>query len=165
MGLSIVAGAALDHGRYSVAWGCVGISQACLEHSVQHSSERSQFSKKIKDHQLIQKMITDMITQIRAARLICLYAGYLKGINDPNHVRETLIAKYFASKVVNRIASNAVQIHGATGCVEDSPVSRYLRDAKIMEIIEGSSQIQQIMIAKYGYTDFNTGLDFNAGRL
>lgn len=150
-GLATVATSALDIGRYSVAWGCVGIAQACLEASLQYTSERKQFGSYLKDHQLIQQMITEMITNVKAARLLCYQAGYLKDIGDPNTIMETWVAKYFASTIAVKAANNAVQIHGANGCSNDYPVQRYLRDAKVMEIIEGSTQIQQMTIAGYGY--------------
>ncbi len=150
-GLASVASVALDIGRYSVAWGCVGIAQACLEACLQYTSERKQFGVYLKDHQLIQQMITEMITNVKAARLLCWQAGYLKDTGDSDTVMETWIAKYFASITAMKAANDAVQIHGANGCSDEYPVQRYLRDAKIMEIIEGSTQIQQITIAKYGY--------------
>jgi len=147
----VVATAALDIGRYSVAWGCVGIAQACLEAVLRYTSEREQFGVLLREHQLIQQMVTDMLTNVKAARLLCAQAGYLKDSGDPGTIMETWIAKYFASTSAVKIANDAVQIHGANGCSADYPVQRYLRDAKIMEIIEGSNQIQQITIAQYGY--------------
>ena len=150
-GLATVATSALDIGRYSVACGCIGIAQACLEASLQYTSERKQFGSYLKDHQLIQRMITEMITNVKAARLLCYQAGYLKEIGDPNTLMETWVAKYFASTIAVKAANDAVQIHGANGCSNDYPVQRYLRDAKIMEIIEGSTQLQQMTIAGYGY--------------
>jgi alkylation response protein AidB-like acyl-CoA dehydrogenase len=152
-GFLSVASSALDMGRYTVAWGCVGIARACLEASINYSNERKQFGTHLKDHQLIRQMITDMITNVKAARLLCLRAGYLKDAGDPGAVLETLIAKYFSSTMVNKIASDAVQIHGASGVSGERSVERYLRDAKVMEIIEGTSQIHQIIIAKYGFDD------------
>lgn len=149
----VVATAALDIGRYSVAWGCVGIAQACLEAVLRYTSEREQFGVLLKEHQLVQQMVTDMLTNIKAARLLCAQAGYLKDSGEPGTIMETWIAKYFASTAAVKIANDAVQIHGANGCSADYPVQRYLRDAKIMEIIEGSNQIQQITIAQYGYQD------------
>lgn len=153
-GFSHVAATALDQGRYSVACGCVGIAQACLEACLKYTSERKQFGTYLKDHQLIQQMITGMITNIKAARLLCYRAGYLRDCGDPQAIMETSIAKYFASTMAIRVANDAVQIHGANGCSSDYPVQRYLRDAKIMEIIEGSTQMQQINIAKGGYDGY-----------
>ncbi len=153
-GLSYIASSALDYGRYSVAWGSVGIAQACLEACIQYTSERKQFGVYLKEHQLIRQMITEMIVNVKAARLLCYQAGYLKEIGDPNSITETSIAKYFASTTATKVANDAVQIHGANGCTNEYSVARYLRDAKIMEIIEGSTQIQQITIADYGYQEY-----------
>ncbi|MEH1884822.1 acyl-CoA dehydrogenase family protein [Nostoc sp.] len=153
-GFSYIASSALDYGRYSVASGCVGIAQACLEACIKYTNERKQFGVYLKEHQLIRQMITQMITKVKAARLLCYQAGYLKDINDPNSIMETSIAKYFASTVATKIANDAVQIHGGNGCSNEYPVERYLRDSKIMEIIEGSTQIQEITIAESGYQDY-----------
>jgi glutaryl-CoA dehydrogenase (non-decarboxylating) len=147
-GFSHIAATALDYGRYSVAWGCVGIAQACLEACTRYANQRKQFGAYLKDHQLIQQMVAEIIVNVKAAKLLCYQAGYLKDIGDPSAILETSIAKYFAAKIAIQAASNAVQIHGANGCSSEYPVQRYLRDAKIMEIIEGSTQIQQITIAK-----------------
>lgn len=153
-GFSYVASSALDYGRYSVAWGCIGIAQACLEACLKYTNERKQFGVYLKEHQLIRQMITQMIANVKAARLLCYQAGYLKNINDPNSIIETSIAKYFASIVATKIANDAVQIHGGNGCSSEYPVERYLRDSKIMEIIEGSTQIQEITIAESGYQNY-----------
>ncbi|CAG0930667.1 butyryl-CoA dehydrogenase [Thermoflexales bacterium] len=154
LGFSTIALSALDLGRYSVAWGSVGIGQACLEASLKYASERQQFGERLKQHQLIQEMIANMVVQVKAARLLCYHAGYLKDIGDMNATAETLIAKYFASGMVPRVASDAVQIHGGNGCGSDYPVQRYLRDAKVMEIIEGSNQMQQVMISRNAFADY-----------
>ena len=147
-GLSHVVGAALDHGRYSVAWGAVGIAQACLDACLEYTSSRKQFGVELSEHQLVQRKLTNMITDTRAARLLCYRAGYLRQNGDPGAASETLVAKYFASKAAVRAANDAVQLHGANGLTDDYPVARYLRDARVTEIIEGSTQIQQISIAK-----------------
>jgi alkylation response protein AidB-like acyl-CoA dehydrogenase len=153
-GFSHVAASALDQGRYSVAWGCVGIAQACLEACLQYTSQRQQFGRWLRDHQLIRRMVSNMVTNLRAARLLCLHAGYLKDAGDPGAIVETQIAKYFASRAAMRAARDAVQIHGANGCGPDYPVARYYRDAKVMEIIEGSNEIQQLTIAEHVYHGF-----------
>lgn len=153
-GFSYVAASALDYGRYSVACGCIGIAQACLEACIRYTSERKQFDVYLKEHQLIRQMITEMIVNVKAARLLCYHAGYLKDIGNPKSIVETAIAKYFASTVATKIANDAVQIHGGNGCSSEYPVQRYLRDAKIMEIIEGSTQIQQITIAESAYQEY-----------
>ena len=148
-GLSHVASHALDEGRYSVAWGSVGIVQACLESCLRYTAEREQFGARLVDQQLVRRMLTDMITSSRAAKLLCLEAGYLKDASHPGALGATLIAKYYASTAAARAANDAVQIHGANGCSRDYPVQRFLRDAKVMEIIEGTTQIQQITIPDY----------------
>ncbi len=150
-GFSHVAGAALDQGRYGIAWGCTGLARACLEASLDYAVEREQFGNPIGEHQLVQEMIANMISNVKAARLLCCQAGFLKDSGDPGLIMETSVAKYFASKTAFSAATDAVQIHGATGCGPEYPVQRFFRDAKIMEIIEGSNQIQQLIIARYGY--------------
>lgn len=152
-GFSHVAGVALDHGRYCVGWGCLGLCQGALDASLAYAGQRKQFGAFLKGHQLIQEMIAEMITQIRAARALCMRAAWLKQQGDPSLIMETSIAKYFTSRLAVQVASDAVQIHGANGCSDRYPVQRYLRDAKIMEIIEGSNQMQQVIISKYGYQD------------
>ncbi|HLX06246.1 MAG TPA: acyl-CoA dehydrogenase family protein [Thermoanaerobaculia bacterium] len=148
-GLSHVAATALDLGRYSVAWGAVGIAQACVDACLEYTASRRQFGKPLAGHQLVQRKLTEMIVNTRAARLLCLQAGYRRSIGAPDAASETLIAKYFASRTATRAANDAVQLHGANGLSQDFPVERYLRDAKVTEIIEGSTQIQQIAIASY----------------
>ncbi|MAT97564.1 MAG: acyl-CoA dehydrogenase [Anaerolineaceae bacterium] len=150
-GIMAVAMSALDIGRYSVAWGSVGIGQACLEASLDYTQVREQFGEPLRKFQLIQQMVTNMITHVKAARLLCLQAGYTLENQQANATNDILIAKYFASKTAMEVATDAVQIHGANGCSSDYPVQRFLRDAKVMEIIEGSHQMQQIMIAKNAY--------------
>jgi glutaryl-CoA dehydrogenase (non-decarboxylating) len=147
-GLSHVVSTALDYGRYSVAWGSVGIAQACLDACLDYTASRKQFGVELCEHQLVQRKLTNMIADTRAARLLCYRAGYLRQIADLDATSETLVAKYFASQAAVRIANQAVQLHGANGLTDEYPVARYLRDAKVMEIIEGSSQIQQITIAR-----------------
>lgn len=153
-GLSHVALSCLDYGRYTVACGCVGLGQACLEESIRYSRKRKQFGVSLRKNQLIQKMITEMVTDVKAARLLCYYAGYLKDEGDPDSIMETWVAKYFASKMVNRVASNAVQIHGANGCCGDYRVERYFRDARINEIIEGTTQMHEVLISTNAFRSY-----------
>lgn len=147
-GLSHVFSTALDLGRYSVAWGSVGIAQACLDACLEYTAKRSQGGVPIREHQLVQRKLTDMIVNTRAARLLCYRAGYLRDVGDPGAMADTLVAKYFASRAAVAAANDAVHLHGANGLTEDYSVARYLRDSKVMEIIEGSTEIQQITIAK-----------------
>jgi len=145
-GLGLAAGL-LDIGRYSVACGSVGIIQACLEASVRHAAARTQGGAQLRQHQLIQQLITKMAVDAQAARLLCEHAGRLKDAGDPATLAATCHAKYFASAAAMRAASDAVQIQGAAGCGPEADVARYFRDAKVMEIIEGSTQILELLIA------------------
>ncbi|HEX9734000.1 MAG TPA: acyl-CoA dehydrogenase family protein [Thermoanaerobaculia bacterium] len=148
-GFSHVAAAGLELGRYSVAWGSVGIAQACLDACLAYTAERRQFGVPLRDHQLVRRKLTEMIVNTRAARLLCYRAGTLRALGDPGATMETMIAKYHASRTAARAAGDAVQLHGANGLSDAYPVARYLRDAKVTEVIEGSTQIQQITIARY----------------
>ncbi|MFE6038320.1 acyl-CoA dehydrogenase family protein [Streptomyces sp. NPDC056452] len=143
----------LDLGRYSVACGSVGILQACLEAGAAYTDRRRTSGRRLGDHQLIQAKLSDMVTDTRAARLLCAEAGRLKDAGDPETIMATWVAKYFASTAAARHASEAVQLHGANGCSPDFPVARYYRDAKVMEIIEGSNEIQRITIAEQARRD------------
>lgn len=147
MGAMIATGS-LDIGRYSVAAGCAGIIQSCLELSTHHASSRIQGGSRLADHQLVQRLVTDMATDVRAARGLCAEAGRLKDAGDPDTIGATCIAKYFASRAAMRAATDTVQLHGAEGCRDGHPAARLLRDAKIMEVIEGSTEIQQSLIAQ-----------------
>lgn len=153
-GISHVAGLALDLGRSHVAWGCVGIAQACTDASIVYTHNRTQFGALLKDHQLLRQMISDMLTSVAAARLLCLNASRLRDALDPQALAATAMAKYFSAQAAMAAATNTVQIHGANGCSRDYSAQRYLCDAKIMELIEGSNQIQQLTIAEYGYQEY-----------
>jgi alkylation response protein AidB-like acyl-CoA dehydrogenase len=143
-----IALSALELGRLSVAAGCAGIIQACLEASTRYASVRRQFGAPIGEHQLVQRLIADMATDARAARLLCERAATLHDARDPGAAHEIFIAKYFASTAATRAAASAVQIHGANGCTDAYPVDRFLRDARVMEIIEGSTQVLQAEIGR-----------------
>jgi glutaryl-CoA dehydrogenase (non-decarboxylating) len=144
-----VALSTLELGRYSVACGCVGILRACLEASAAYASTRVQGGSPIAEHQLVQAMLAQMATDYRAARLLCLHAGWLRDQGDPQAAREVFHAKHFASVAATRAAQAAVQVHGANGLTAAYPVERYLRDTRVMEIIEGSTQIQQVTLGRW----------------
>ncbi len=142
-----VAMSALDSGRYSVAAGCVGICQGCVEASVEYSKERQQFGKPIASFQLVQQMIADMVVDTEAARGLVWRAGWLKDTGKPS-TTETSIAKLFATEAAVRTANQAIQVHGGSGYVDDHPVERYLRDARVTTLYEGTSQIQKLIIGR-----------------
>ncbi|HAT7071209.1 TPA: acyl-CoA dehydrogenase [Legionella pneumophila] len=148
IGFNCVIQTALDEGRYTTAYGCVGLGQACLDAALGYTQKRKQFDRRLDEHQLIQKMITEMVVQVKAARELCFYAGELRQQKNPAYIAETLIAKYAASKMVVFVSNHALQIFGAAGFEETYPVERYYRDAKVMEIIEGTSQMHEILISK-----------------
>ncbi|MGW2180923.1 acyl-CoA dehydrogenase family protein [Streptomyces sp. NPDC001732] len=153
LGVSHVVGAALDLGRYTVGWGCVGILDACLEASVDYAATREQFGSLIKEHQLVRRMISNMYTDAHAARLLCLEAGRLRDERHPGALAATSTAKYFAATAAGRAAADAVQLHGANGCSSDYPVQRLLGDSRVMEIIEGSAQLHQVGLAEYAFQE------------
>ncbi|GAA3025400.1 hypothetical protein GCM10017559_58830 [Streptosporangium longisporum] len=137
----------LDLGRYSVAAGSLGIVQACLEASSAYAAKREVGGRPLAELPLIQAKLSDMVTDARAARLLIEQAGRLKDAGESATLMATWVAKYFASTAAARHASEAVQIHGANGCAPGSAVARFYRDAKVMEIIEGSNEVQRITIA------------------
>jgi butyryl-CoA dehydrogenase len=143
-----VAMSALDNGRYSLAAGCVGICQGCVEASVRYAKERKQFGRAIGSFQLVQDLIARMIVDTEAARLLVFRAGHLKN-QGVRCTREISIAKYFASEAAVRCALDAIQVHGSYGYSNEYPVERYLRDAKVATIYEGTSQIQKLLIASH----------------
>jgi glutaryl-CoA dehydrogenase (non-decarboxylating) len=154
-----VAMSVLEIGRYSVACGCAGIARASLDASLAYASTRVQYGAPIGEHQLVQRMLANMAAEWRAAHWLCLRAGWLRDVGDAAAGPETFVAKYFASTAATRAALDAVQIHGANGCSEEYPVERYLRDSRVMEIIEGSTQIQQVAIARDELRAFGGALD------
>jgi butyryl-CoA dehydrogenase len=142
-----VAMTSLDSGRFSVAAGCVGICQACLDSSVAYSTQRRQFNRPIAAFQLVQAMIADMVCDTEAARSLVWKAAWLKDLERPNTL-ETSTAKLFASEAAIRTADNAIQVHGGAGYVDDYPVERHLRDARVATLYEGTSQIQKLIIGR-----------------
>ncbi|OFX86557.1 MAG: acyl-CoA dehydrogenase [Bacteroidetes bacterium GWF2_33_16] len=149
-GYSYIVNSALDFGRHSIAWAGLAIAQESLDSMVSYARQRKQFGKAIYTYQLIQGIIGDAVTNIHAARSLCLSASKMRMEKHEDSIIETSIAKYFTSKIANKIASDAVQVHGGNGCSNNYPVERLFREAKILEIIEGTSQIQQEIISKFG---------------
>jgi alkylation response protein AidB-like acyl-CoA dehydrogenase len=142
-----VAMSALDSGRYSVAAGCVGICQGCVEESVSYAKEREQFGRPIASFQLIQAMIADMVLKTEASRMLVWRAGWLKDRGRPNTL-ETSVAKLHATEAAVECANTAIQVHGGAGYVDDHPVERYFRDVRVTTLYEGTSQIQKLIIGR-----------------
>ncbi len=143
-----VAMGTLDFGRYTVAAGCVGSAQGCIDICKEYAKQRIQFGKPIASFQLVQQMIADMVVECEAGRLLVYRAGDMKNKELPN-TRETSIAKYYCSEMVNRVAYKAIQIHGGYGFSGEYDVERFYRDDRINTLYEGTSQIQQLIIGAY----------------
>ncbi|MGZ8701720.1 MAG: acyl-CoA dehydrogenase family protein [Gaiellaceae bacterium] len=142
-----VAMSALDNGRISLAAGCVGITQGCLDACLEYAGERRQFGKTIASFQLVQELLADMAVELEAARLLTWRAALLADAGE-RHTLESSVAKYYASEVSVRAANAAVQVHGGYGYVDEYPVGKYLRDARVTTLYEGTSQIQKLIIGR-----------------
>ena len=143
-----VAMSALDNGRISLAAGCVGIAQGCLDASVAYAQERTQFGKPIAGFQLVQELLADISVEADAARLLTWRAASLADRGE-RHTLESSVAKYYASEVSVRAANAAVQVHGGYGYVDEYPVGKYLRDARVTTLYEGTSQVQKLIIGRH----------------
>ena len=141
-----VAMSTLDGGRIGIASQALGIARAAFEEAVRYSGERKTFGKAIREHQAIQFMIADMATEIDAARLLVMRAALLKD-KGVRHSAESAMAKLYASEMASRVANKALQVHGGMGYSKEMDVERHVRDARITEIYEGTSEIQRIVIS------------------
>ena len=142
-----VAMSALDHGRISLGAGCVGIAQGCLDASVAYTKQRTQFGRSVASFQLVQELLADIAVETEAARLLVWRAAATADRGE-RHTVEASFAKYFASEVAVRAANAAVQAHGGYGYVDEYPVGKYLRDARVTTLYEGTSQIQKLLIGR-----------------
>lgn len=137
----------LEGGRLGIAAQAIGIARAAFEAALRYSRERVQFGKPIAEHQSIANMLADMHTQINAARHMLLYAARLRTAGLPC-LSEASQAKLFSSEMAEKVCSNAIQIHGGYGYLEDYAVERHYRDARITQIYEGTSEVQRMLIAR-----------------
>jgi alkylation response protein AidB-like acyl-CoA dehydrogenase len=142
-----VAMTALDHGRISLGAGCVGIAQGCLDAAIAYTRERRQFGRSVASFQLVQELLADIAVETEAARLLVWRAAATADRGE-RHTVEASYAKYFASEVAVRAANAAVQAHGGYGYVDEYPVGKYLRDARVTTLYEGTSQIQKLLIGR-----------------
>jgi alkylation response protein AidB-like acyl-CoA dehydrogenase len=143
-----VAMQTLDVGRIGMGIGAVGVAEAAFQHAVAYSKERVQFGQPISAFQAVQLKLADMATDIECARLLCLQAAWLKDAGKPFE-RQAAMAKLFASEVANRVTDQAVQTLGGYGYTKEFPVERLMREAKLFEIVEGTSEIQRLVIANH----------------
>jgi alkylation response protein AidB-like acyl-CoA dehydrogenase len=142
-----VAMSTLDKGRMSVAAGCVGIAQACLDAATKYATERLQFGKPIASHQLVQELLSAIAVDTAAARLLTWRVADLIERGSP-FATEASMAKLFASEAAVRSANNALQVFGGYGYIDEYPVGKYLRDARVTTLYEGTSQIQHLLIGR-----------------
>jgi alkylation response protein AidB-like acyl-CoA dehydrogenase len=142
-----VAMSALDNGRISLAAGSVGIAQGCVDACLAYAAERRQFGKSIATFQLVQELIADTAVETEAARMLAWRAAFLADTGEPYTLAASQ-AKYYASEVAVRAANAAVQVHGGYGYVDEFPVQKYLRDARVSTLYEGTSQIQKLLIGR-----------------
>jgi alkylation response protein AidB-like acyl-CoA dehydrogenase len=143
-----IALAALDAGRLGIAACSIGLAQAAFEEAVAYAKQREQFGKPILDFQGIGFMLADMATSIEAGRSLYLAAARLKDAGLP-FSRQAAMAKLFCSDTAMRVTTDAVQVLGGYGYVQDYPVERYMREAKVLQIFEGTNQIQRLVIARH----------------
>jgi len=143
-----IALSALDGGRIGIAAQAVGLAQGALEETVKYAKQRGAFGKKIADFQAIQWMIADMQTEIEAARGLTYYAAWLKDAHHTKLGAASSKAKLYASEMVNRVVYKAVQVHGSVGYSRETDVERMYRDARVITIYEGTSEVQRMIIAR-----------------
>ena len=142
-----IALSALDGGRLGIAACSVGVAQAALSAAVEYAKVRTQFRKPIVDFQGVAFMLADMATQVEAARSLYLSAARKRDAGQP-YGRDAAMAKLFASDTAMRVTTDAVQVHGGYGYVTEYPVERYMREAKVLQIVEGTNQVQRLVISR-----------------
>lgn len=147
-----IAMAALDSGRIGIAAQSIGVAKAALDESIKFAKKRQQFGQTISKFQGLRWMLADMATEIEAAKQLMLSAASMKDRGE-NYTAQASMAKLFASEMVNRITSQALQIHGGYGYTKDYPVERFYRDARVFTIYEGTSQIQRVVISNHVLRD------------
>ncbi|MDQ1159621.1 glutaryl-CoA dehydrogenase (non-decarboxylating) [Sphingomonas sp. SORGH_AS 950] len=148
-GIRFVANTALDHGRFSVACGSVGTIRACLDACADYTTQRHQGGGPIAQHQLVRRILTDGLVAVTSARALCERVAALRATKNPRAAAETALTKYYNATAAIKVANDAVALLGANGCSPDFPVSRYLRDATVAGIIEGTREIHQVSLASY----------------
>ena len=143
----VIAMSALEKGRISVAAGCVGLAQGCLDVATAYAKEREQFGKPIAKFQLVQALLADIAVETDAARMLTWHAAALADAGRPVALAASK-AKLYASEVAVRAANNALQVFGGYGYIDEYPIGKYLRDARVLTLYEGTSQIQRLIIGR-----------------
>jgi alkylation response protein AidB-like acyl-CoA dehydrogenase len=142
-----IAMSTLDKGRMSLAAGCVGIGQGCLDAAVDYAKQRTQFGRPIAGFQLVQQLLADIAVETEAARLLVWRVADLVDKGLP-FATEASVAKLYASEMATRAANNALQVFGGYGYIDEFPVGKYLRDARVTTVYEGTSQVQRLIIGR-----------------
>ncbi|WP_280269079.1 acyl-CoA dehydrogenase family protein [Nocardia wallacei] len=148
-GLSHVVGTALDHGRYTVAWGCVGLARACLADAAAHAATRVQGGIALAEQQLIRATLGRCWVDIQGAQGLCEHAAEQRSDGSPGSIVATIAAKYAAAGAAATVSERAVQVLGAAGCGPDARAGRFYRDAKVMQIIEGAQEVAEVTIGEH----------------
>ncbi|MBN6041183.1 acyl-CoA dehydrogenase family protein [Amycolatopsis sp. 195334CR] len=148
-GLGIALGA-LSRGRVSVAAGAVGLAQAAVDAAVRYSTERTQFGRPIASFQLVQELLADSTVDVRASRLLTHQVARIAdaGVSPKDYATDASIAKYHASETAVRVSNNCLQVFGGYGFIDEFPVGKYLRDARVLTLYEGTSQVQKLLIGR-----------------
>ena len=148
-GLGIALGA-LSRGRISVAAGAVGVGQAAVDAAVRYSTERDQFGRSIASFQLVQELLADSLVDVRASRLLTHHVARMAdaGISPKDYATDASIAKYHASETAVRVSNSCLQVFGGYGFIDEYPVGKYVRDARVLTLYEGTSQVQKLIIGR-----------------
>lgn len=150
--LSMLVTTALTYGRMSVAWGCVGILRSCLREATAHARTRSQFGKMLADHQLVARHLAELLVAEQLATRACEHASRHWDENDPGIVVQAVLAKMVSSRNAAEGAATALQVLASKAANDGTPIARAYRDAKLMEVIEGSTEICQTLLAQHAMT-------------
>lgn len=153
-GLSHVVGTALDHGRFTVAWGCTGLAQACLDLAAEHTATRAQGGVLLSDHQAVRARLGRALAAVGGARELCVRAASSRLDGAPAALADTVVAKYAAARAAAEVSQEAVQLLGAAGCAAQSPVGRFFRDARVLQIIEGAESVTEIRMGDFALRGF-----------
>jgi alkylation response protein AidB-like acyl-CoA dehydrogenase len=153
--LTYVAPYGLHYGRLSTAWSSAGLLRACIETCTSFVAQRRAFDHNLIDHGQIRELIADMGVDLEAARLLCLHAALAEDARQPKAMEKALMAKYYSSRAAAKAAATTIQMMGAAGCYEENRAARYYRNAKIMEIIEGTHQVLQNVLGKSFFKHFS----------
>jgi butyryl-CoA dehydrogenase len=137
----------LDETRSVVAAEALGLAEACLDAALDYAKERVQFGKSLVNFQVIQFYLAEMSTEVEAARLMVYHAAQMVDEKSSRYTKESAMAKLFASEILDRVVDKALQIHGGYGYMKEFPIERYYRDARLLRIIEGTSEIQKMVIS------------------